>query len=1556
MLPEPLARALEDGGIDVSAEELLDVLWLATRLPRGATAPLARADADRDTPGGTNAWQADERHGEPPGYRSSGASRPGAPSSRTPEHASTDRTERAPARPLSPGNSGGGLHAAEAHGPQPSSPAVPLRVPEEKVLASEELALSRALRPLKRSRPDPRAWELDERATVTAMAETSLLDPVMRPVSTRWLDLVILVDDGVSMLLWRRLVTEVRQLLERSGAFRTVRIHGLDTRGLRAPRISSRPYLGDDRDSTPAVNASDAAAGSTLLLVLSDGVGAAWQDGRMHALLGRLARQGPTAVLHTLPEPLRASSGIRHRKWQVTTRRAGAANHTWEIRDPVLPAELAPFRGLPVPVIEASAPVVERWARLVGSAGATEELPLLAAASPAPPAPPARSAAEPQDAGHDVLRFRAVAGPEAYRLAAHVAAVAPVTVPVMRLIQKVIGEDVGTGHLAEVFLGGLMRRTDQGGAATRPEHRVFDFPEDTRRILLSTVPASELLRTSQALNSRLCELTGRAPGFAAWLAHDRGTGRVGAKGRPFTVTDERLLRRLGLSLAPTPEPARPAMRERNTDLPEFVGRPDSPWTSLRSDDPLTLGQYNLFARSTTVHGHVVQFLSWSKPFGNLHRGLTLLRVPCSGDAGTDRELARTEADALVRLIGLGAPMLLTLAKSDRPWLAVNAGTTGESGVPAIDLATLLRNNWRPSESRLAWIGAKLAAGLAHAHGKRVVHGSLAPDRVLLAENDVLITDWATATIDGVAGRHRAAHPPEAALLAPELRRDPSAEPTEASDVYALGVVLFTMLTGSGHANARLLDAMQVMVPDSIADVPRRVLRECLDRDPRARPSASRVSRVFRAHLNATAARAAGPSADSGHAPVAYPYRQDEPAPRTVLIGYVARDRVWVEWIAWHMEARGHDVVLELIGADRADRRMSHALEAAEEVVLVLSKSLLASPWYAFSEGLLQEKRVVVLLVDDVPHEDVPEFLRTVEWTRLSGLDEAAAVAGLLEAVDGLGSWSDLRLSIAAQPPRHASQRPRHPTQLTMPQVWNVRHRNADFAGREAELTRLREGFLSDTHGAVQVLYGAAAVGKTQLALEYAHRFAGLYDIVWWLDAEDPDGIPRQFAELSLRLGIGTVRDEITGSVYALFDHLRTRDNWLVILDGVEEWQEIHLWIPDGPGHVLITSRDPAVTDYGLLTHLDVFTRPESLAYLTTRLGITSDDVELLAADLGDHPLALCQAVGVLTAGMPLPRYRALLASDPARLLREGADSAYDASLGSALEVALARLGGNHPDARALLDLTALLGPANVPLTWVPGLLAQRRARNGAPALLPDTVLLLARLGVAEVNGETFRVHQLIQSLIRARIDRETVSRQVTAFLAAVELGRPDVPDGWPIWSVFTAHVTAGHLHAAERPELRPRLLQVVEYLMASEQRQDAHTLIVSLRRTWSETIGADHPDCLRLASALAVVLNYLGAHEEAYGVHRDNVLHHRRVLGPNHPDTIASEYNLALSLHRLGRVDEAVALLRDVLSRSRKVSGLGHPVTERLTKALAALLNLQEKSHGVAEPMGDVDR
>jgi hypothetical protein len=48
---------------------------------------------------------------------------------------------------------------------------------------------------------------------------------------------------------------------------------------------------------------------------------------------------------------------------------------------------------------------------------------------------------------------------------------------------------------------------------------------------------------------------------------------------------------------------------------------------------------------------------------------------------------------------------------------------------------------------------------------------------------------------------------------------------------------------------------------------------------------------------------------------------------------------------------------------------------------------------------------------------------------------------------------------------------------------------------------VRTRLLAEERAVVQALHGIGGVGKTQLAIEYAHRFADAYDLVCWIAAE-----------------------------------------------------------------------------------------------------------------------------------------------------------------------------------------------------------------------------------------------------------------------------------------------------------------------------------------------------------------------------------------------------------------------------------------------------------------------
>jgi hypothetical protein len=98
------------------------------------------------------------------------------------------------------------------------------------------------------------------------------------------------------------------------------------------------------------------------------------------------------------------------------------------------------------------------------------------------------------------------------------------------------------------------------------------------------------------------------------------------------------------------------------------------------------------------------------------------------------------------------------------------------------------------------------------------------------------------------------------------------------------------------------------------------------------------------------------------------------------------------------------------------------------------------------------------------------------------------------------------------------------------------------------------------------------VGKTQLAIEYAYRFAGEYNAVWWVAAEQISPVGDQFAQLAEGLGCAEPGAPLTVVQRTVLSDLRERGRWLLVFDNANRPEGVAQWLPGGDGHVLITSR------------------------------------------------------------------------------------------------------------------------------------------------------------------------------------------------------------------------------------------------------------------------------------------------------------------------------------------------------------------------------------------------
>ncbi|MFJ4094840.1 FxSxx-COOH system tetratricopeptide repeat protein [Kitasatospora sp. NPDC089913] len=683
-------------------------------------------------------------------------------------------------------------------------------------------------------------------------------------------------------------------------------------------------------------------------------------------------------------------------------------------------------------------------------------------------------------------------------------------------------------------------------------------------------------------------------------------------------------------------------------------------------------------------------------------------------------------------------------------------------------------------------------------------------------------------------------------------------------------------------------------------------------------------------------------------------RRRPAVPEDLLLFCLDADRTWADWIGAVLTRAGCRVTTDAGAGAETGARTVAVLSGASQ-----NSRRLQELWERTAEYDPAGDRgpLVPVRVDDTRFSLPVSHRNPVD---LVGLDEAEAVQVLLAALGLPGTP-------AAEPGGDA---PRFPGRR--PTVWEMPPRNPYFTGRTAVLDLLRDRFsggAGSTPAGVQVLLGLGGIGKTQIALEYAHRFAAEYDLVWWISAEQSELITVALAELAERLGL-QVGDSVSAAMEAARDALgrgEPHSRWLLVFDNADEVDEVVRYLPGGSGHILLTSRHSGWSRRAEALEVDVFERAESVEHLARRLpDISPEEAGQVAEAVGDLPLAVEIASAWLAeTDTTVAAYLAQLRTESVRVLSmAAAPTDYPTPADAAWNISIARLREQSPAAVRLLQLCAFLSaePIAMPLLYSDEMvraLVPYDADLGDRFMLGSVIQAISRFALAKADPgrQTLQVHRLVQSTLLATLaedERRTARHAVHLVLAGARpvVGETDDPANWPAYDRIWPHLMPSEAQDCDDPDTRLLLIDRVRYLRTRGDLDAALQLGRTLDAHWSTKLGEDDRQTLVLRYHLAAVLRSRGDYTEALALDEGVLERQRAAFGEHHAYTLMTAGSLAADRRATGRFDAALALDLGTLEQFRELFGDDNPLTLSTANDLA----LDHRLTGDLTTARDLDR
>jgi tetratricopeptide (TPR) repeat protein len=586
---------------------------------------------------------------------------------------------------------------------------------------------------------------------------------------------------------------------------------------------------------------------------------------------------------------------------------------------------------------------------------------------------------------------------------------------------------------------------------------------------------------------------------------------------------------------------------------------------------------------------------------------------------------------------------------------------------------------------------------------------------------------------------------------------------------------------------------------------------------------------------------------------------------------------------------------KLIAGARFGDEIRRQIRSAHIVLLLISRHFNASTWCRDEKDEARARpraRVIPVILDDA------------EWSELREELSAAPTDGkpVAEWQDREEAMRDAARLIREALPRHGGI------------AANLPLRNRNFQGREDLLERLRDAIAAPGGAILHALAGMGGVGKTELAIEYAHRHPDDHSFICWLRG----GGAAEFAALADVFGL----PERTNAdqnliVEAVKRELAASENWLLIFDNVETPQDIASFVPNtSSGRILVTTRYQAWGAVGKAIDVDVMKRGDAITLLVSRSGAGDPaGANELADELGDLPLALEQAAAYI-------EQNAKTFDGYVRLFRTHHRKELSSVVATTLNLSFDGIQSKNPVAADLLKLYAFVAPGDIPRTLLSDTAVavpeELRVLAADELLMDKAIRTLLDYSAVRAEKNSVGFHPLSQLVIRDRLPADQTAYWTRAACAVVNEAFPMQPQDsreWPHAARMLPHVRAA-CEAAERAgadndDAAPLLNRAAMYLRHRGE-LDAAADVYSRAEAWLLRFrGPDDPALPTIRTNLAIARGEVGDHADAIEVFRRKLEHDRRTHGDLHPLIAVDLSNLGDALVVAGRPAEALPLLRE---------------------------------------------